>query len=85
MKEVIDQLNDPTAHPWLKTAGGFVGWLWGTVSLSSTVLLVTLLWTAANLFFLIRDKYFRDPERLQRMATQAKATQEAREERKLRE
>lgn len=67
MRDFIDRLFDPTFHPWIKTLGGFMGWLWGTANLSTFVLLATLAWTVVNLFFLVRDKYVRDPRRLERL------------------
>lgn len=60
MHQMLEDLFGMDSHPWLKTFLGFLGWMWGTLSLSNTVLFCTLLLTVANLFFLLRDKWWRD-------------------------
>lgn len=63
MRTLLDRLTDPDTHPWLKTLVAALGWLFGTITLSDIVLFATLLLTVSNLFFLIRDKWWRDPVR----------------------
>ncbi len=63
MRTLIGRLVDPGSHPWQKTLLAALGWLFGTITLSDVVLFCTLLLTVANLFFLIRDKWWRDRRR----------------------
>lgn len=73
MHEVIERFFDPDSHPWAKAAASVFGWLFGTMTLSNLVLAGTFVLTVAQVYFTVRDKWWRDPERRRRAARNRQA------------
>lgn len=47
-------------HAWWKLGLVWAGTIFGSITLQQWVLLATLVYTLVNLFFLVRDKWWRD-------------------------
>lgn len=66
MHELLRKLFDPDYHPWVKVLGSWFGFVVASITLSKLVLIATFCLTCTQLFFLVRDKWWRDPQRKKR-------------------
>lgn len=56
------------AYAWFKVFVAWVGAFFGAIELSHIAILSTIVFTVFQTFFLLRDKWWRDPVRKRRQA-----------------